>query len=259
MSGSPTTAEIRSRFRETVGDQAYRRFVSNLTGAAPIIRRLRYADEQRWCAFLASNPELGLEANDAVQILWVCPIHDEELVRQTQSVAWQVVRMTDAYTDASEEFPFAARVVRSDPSNAAKLPMIVSTYHDWRIPSVGSASEMREGLQIEFCPSCLKLHNEWVESHPALASILIAPISLENYSSRACADPSVRSEWLRRRGAEVRDEGLETFELWEWNAGHDIGDAEGFGGLAVLREGKIVKVWVDRDGDGCWLPFHRDN
>jgi hypothetical protein len=180
-----------------------------------------------------------------------------ELVRQKEAPDWQVVRMTEPYSEAMRGFPMATRIIRHDANDGAPFPLVQSTYDQWRIPTVKPPGPLPDPFETEFCPRCRAAHDEWVASHPDVASILIRRVTLEDYTRQAFPSPGDRSavgRWLDDRRADVVAGRFVGDELWEWNGGHEPGDDVGFGGLAAVREGRIVKVWVDRDHEGNFTP-----
>jgi len=248
-----THKQIRDRFRRCYGDDKYQDLVRDITMGLPLKRELLFAKKKRLEAFLHDNPDIQTSITQMPATFWVCYLHDTELVRQRDKLDWTPVRLTDEYEDASRTFPLAARLIKVA-TDGEPFPHVLSWFMDWRLVGGNQNAQLEEGFFYEMCPDCYAQHNAWVGSHQELAEILVRRVSLQEYivayaenrlpeGSNAARMPF--NKWDQLCRSEVEAAMSPVTELWEFDSG-GWGTGDGFAGLAIVQDGRILKQWVDR-------------
>ena len=104
------------------------------------------------------------------------------------------------------------------------------------------------------CHQCRVQRQHWISENPDLCRVLRSPTTYEAYCDRQLAgiiDRTARDRLkqeaahrIKERATEIASQMEPGDELWEWDGGgwHHFA---GRGGVAIVRDGKIVKKWCE--------------
>ena len=211
-------ATLRISFRDFAGQDRYRKFVRTINRQCRTNGRLFFWQEQLWREFLTRVSEAPASEGEIMNLFRVCDIHDCDLAVAPENEAPPEVRHTAQYDDALEKlFPFAS---------GGKL----------------------------VCGQCQAERSRWIAENADLCRILRKKTTYADYCDRlleGIIDQTQRDllkqqakEQLKKREAEIAAEMEPGDELWEWDGGgwHQLA---GRGGVAIVRNGQIVRKWFE--------------
>jgi hypothetical protein len=216
-------ASLRRQLAAFLGDEQFRKFVAEFRRAG----RLRFWQEQVWDRFTATHPEHRVSPATLLTALRVCELHGAELLPDE-------VPVVEGNIDYDQRY---LRVRREEFPNAAVGPMYTEGG-----PPLGPT------VGVWYCPDCRKAEARWREvwGRTKVPSDLdlTRRTTLDEYGAElgtASLTGHRRERWLAFR-AEVEAVMTAGAELWEWES---VGfrDFAGVCGLAVVRDGCIVRFW----------------
>ena len=106
----PTQEDLRSRFKQHVGDERFSKFVVQVHQFAQYHGRLRHWQEILWGEFLASNPDCQISHEHLCATFRICHLHGCALESKTVPVVDGCVDHVREYErDMVEFFPHATR------------------------------------------------------------------------------------------------------------------------------------------------------
>jgi len=210
--------KIKTAFREFAGDERYRKFVRAISQRCPEKGRLFFWQEQLWNEFSSAHPEDTTSQGEILRILRVCYIHNSDLAPMPPvDEPAAEFRRTPEYDQAVDNlFPLA-------------------TGHFF------------------YCPECHRERQEWMSEHAELCRVLGRQISFEAYCNEiiedlsddnAAAREAIKARMkpaVEKMAAEIAADTLPGDEIWEWDTG--MYALSGAQGVAIVRDGKIVKKW----------------
>lgn len=212
------TAEIRAEFKRFVGAERFRKFVRFVGHQCRRKGRLLFWQEQLWDEFASKLPEARLSREEILRVFCICDVHGGELEDLPPEDPKGKIRWTPEYDQAKETlFPLA------------------------------------NGLYAS-CLQCQSEQRTWIFENPELCRILRRKTTYEDYARRhidRISEPKDRADMMKQaepgikqRAAEIAAQMDPGDELWEWDAGgwHRLA---GRGGVAIVRDGKIVKKWCE--------------
>ncbi len=203
-------------FRDFAGRDCYREFVRTLNRRCRVKGRLFFWQEELWGEFAANNQGASMSQEAIMEAFRICDVHECRLDASPGNDPPFEIRDTPEYDQAFETlFPFA---------NGGDL----------------------------VCAVCRSERSRWISENLDLCRILRRKTTYEGFCERLLddlADPTRREslkrenkEWFKKRQAEFEAQMQPGDELWEWDGGgwHHF---SGRGGVAIVREGKIIKKW----------------
>lgn len=203
--------DLRSHFRAFAGAERYSKFLSCMNLTSRVKGRLLYWQEQLWDAFISSSGFQSIDFVDLVEIFGICETHDCPLQVPAERKPLPEIRHTPEYATARETiFPCADS--------------------NW------------------ICLDCRAAAQRWIDENAELCSLLRCQTTyIGFYERRGLTDPGNKfpeSVMLRimEREREIAAGMRPGDELWEWDSG---GSNFGKGGLAVVRDGRIIRKWSE--------------
>jgi hypothetical protein len=209
---------VRAEFKRFAGPERYRKFVRFVGNQSRSKRRLFYWQEQLWDEFESKFPEARLSAEEILRAFCICDLHGCELEDLPPAESSGKIRWIPEYDQAKETlFPLA------------------------------------RGRYLS-CLQCDSARQTWIFENPDLCRILRCKTTYEDYCYRLIdkiTDPRARADMMKQAEPRIKQRAAEIAaqmdlgdELWEWDAGgwHQLA---GRGGVAIVREGKIVKEWCE--------------
>lgn len=216
-------ASLRRAHIEFLGDDQFLKFVSQLRQTG----HLRYWQEEAWGRFTIAHPDHRVSLTDLHTALRICELHGDELLPDTVEVVEGCVDYSERYTRAKRDhFPNAA----SGPIYTEGAPHSGRVVDVWYCPECRRAEAPWRGERArQGCPSEMDLRRQ---------------TTLNEYGSALGCDAFTgwrRDKWLSFR-SEVEAMLADGGQLWEWES---VGfrSFAGEWGLAVVRDGKVVKHW----------------
>jgi hypothetical protein len=211
-------ADIRKSFRCFAGQDRYCKFVRTINQECQRKGRLFFWQEQLWREFV-SKTDGAINCEAIMAAFRICDVHDDELTDAISNrEELSEIRDTLEYDQALESlFPFA-------------------TDKNWA------------------CSQCRSERQRWVSENSDLCRILRKPISYEAWVNQHLAqflDQNVAAKMRRQLEPQIKERTSEIAaqmqpgdELWEWDGGgwHRFA---GRGGIAIVRNGQIVKKWCE--------------
>ncbi|KAF0179072.1 MAG: hypothetical protein FD161_1565 [Limisphaerales bacterium] len=210
--------EIRGSFREFVGADRYRKFVRSINRGCRRKGRLFFWQEELWHKFVTNGRGAPTGEETVMDIFRICDVHDCNLTTLLRNDPPLEIRDTPEYDQAFEtNFPFA------------------------------SGGDL-------ICAVCRSERSRWISENLDLCRILRGKTTYEAYCDRlleGVADPAARDkiwndakERIKKREIEIHAQMQPGDELWEWDGGgwHRFA---GRAGVAVVRDGRIVKQWCE--------------
>ena len=209
--------ELRATFRDFAGQDGYRRFLRTLNRDSRRKGRLFFWQEQLWSEFVGHTPKAPTDAENIMALFRICDVHDCPLEVFAADDPLEI-RDTPEFAHASDSlFPYA------------------------------SGGDLA-------CKECRSDRSRWISENLELCSILRCQTTYEAYCGRqlegltdqkAVEDLKRRAkDKIKKRAAEIAALMQPGDELWEWDGGgwHHLA---GRGGVAIVRNGKIVQRWCE--------------
>jgi hypothetical protein len=213
------TAEIRTEFKRFAGAERFRKFVRFIGNECRGKGRLFFWQEQLWDEFTSKFADARLSPAQILRVFCVCDVHGCELEELPSDDPKGKIRWTPEYDQAKETlFPLG------------------------------------NGLYVS-CLRCQSEQQTWIFENRDLCRILRCKSSYEDYVRRhidQISDAKDRTEMMRQMEPRIKERAAEIAaqmdpgdELWEWDdrGWHRLA---GRGGVAIVRDGKIVKKWCEK-------------
>ncbi len=208
--------EMIALFRDFAGRDRYRKFVRTLNRRSRKKGRLFFWQEELWGEFAANHPGAPMSKEAIMDAFRICDVHNCRLDAAPGNDPPLEIRDTPEYDHAFETlFPFA-------------------------------------GGGDLVCAICRSERSRWISENLDVCRILRNKTTYAAFCDKLLediVDPARREslrrdakEWSKTRQTEIDAQMQPGDELWEWDGGgwhHFSGRA----GIAIVREGKIIKKW----------------